>query len=136
MSKTTKVLFKVLDVIMIFMMTFGAPLSALAAPLAQEEIPPTITSDLSDYPPGALVTLTGANWQGDTTVHIVVDDTLNQSWQHIADVTVASDGTIADTFFLPVYFVSDYNVTATGNDTQRVATTAFTDANDTNVGTY
>ena len=65
MSKTTKVLFKVLDVIMIFMLTFGAPMSALADPSPTGA---TIASDLADYPPGATVTLTGAGWAVDEAV--------------------------------------------------------------------
>src|SRR5262245_34877109 len=37
---------------------------------------PTITSDKPDYGPGGTVVLTGTNWQGDTTVHINVNDSI------------------------------------------------------------
>ena len=89
---------------------------------------PTITSDKADYNPGEQVTLTGSNWADGETVHIVVNDTVGQTWKHTADVVAATDGSINDVFNLPNVFVSDYDVTATRahlGDT----TTAFTDAN-------
>src|SRR5262249_20378820 len=45
-----------------------------------------------------------------------------------ADVAVAPDGTIHDEFNLPLTFVANYSVTATGDQTSRVSTTSFTDA--------
>jgi large repetitive protein len=131
MSKLIKVSFKVLDLLVIFMMVFGSPMTVLAAPQAQDAAPPTIQSDLADYPPGATVTLTGTGWAVGETVHIVVNDTIGQSWQHVNDVTSA-DGTIIDVFSLPSYFVSNYDVTATG-PTSGSATTTFTDLS---IGTY
>jgi len=88
---------------------------------------PTITSDKADYPPGATVTLTGTNWANGELVHIVVNDTLGQTWKHVADVTADVGGSLTDVFSLPNYFVSDYDVTATG-PTSGTATTTFTDA--------
>src|SRR3954451_24054989 len=90
--------------------------------------PPSIASDQSDYAAGSIVTLTGADWQGDNSVHVVVDDTNGRTWSRSVDVGVAADGSITDTFTLPSNFVAVYEVTATGNDTLRQATTSFTDA--------
>src|SRR6266545_396508 len=89
--------------------------------------PPTIASDKDDYPPGGLVTLTGANWQGDAEVRIVVNDDVGQIWRRDVPVTVAADGTIYDSFNLPFFFVANYRVAATGQQTGRVVTTTFTD---------
>src|SRR6266508_612859 len=88
----------------------------------------TISSDLADYNPGQQVTLTGAGWADGEAVHIVVNDTIGQTWQHSADVTAAGDGSFTDVFSLPPYFVSDYDATATG-PLSGTATTTFTDAN-------
>lgn len=89
---------------------------------------PTIQSDKADYTPGELVTLTGANWQGDAQVRIVVNDDIGQTWRRDMTVNVASDGTIFDSFNLPTFFVATYSVAATGLETGRVANTSFTDA--------
>ncbi len=97
------------------------------APVATEPPAPTIASDLPDYPPGAKVTLTGENWQGDTTVHVVVNDTVGMTWSYETDVDVQGDGTIALEVWIAYYFISDYDMMATGNQTGRVATTTFTD---------
>ena len=86
---------------------------------------PTITSDKADYQPGETVTLTGAGWAAGEVVHIVVNDTINQSWQHTKDVTADTGGNITDVFDLPAYFISDYDVTATGPS--GTATWTFTD---------
>ena len=93
---------------------------------------PTIASDKADYNPGATVTLTGGGWLGATettpaeSVHIVVNDTIGQTWSHEATVTPDANGNITDVFQLPSYFVSDYDVTATGT-LSGTATTTFTD---------
>jgi hypothetical protein len=97
---------------------------------------PTIASDLPDYGAGDAVTLSGANWQGDTTVHIFVNDNDGQTWTHDVNVAVNDDGTITDSFFLPSWFVATYAVTATGADTGRVATTTFTDPTHVRGKTY
>ena len=88
---------------------------------------PTIVSDQPDYPPGSKVILTGENWQGDTSVHVVVNDTLGQTWFYETDAEVQEDGTITVELWIAYYFISDYDVVATGNQTGRVATTTFTD---------
>lgn len=103
---------------------------ATEAPTAEPTVlaTATITSDKADYAAGSLVTLTGTNWQGDTQVKIYVNDDLGQIWYVNELVTVLSDGTIIDTFSLPTWFVASYFVIATGQQTGRVATTTFTDA--------
>ena len=54
---------------------------------------PTITSDKADYTAGSTVNLSGTNWEPGTTnkVHIVVNDSVGNTWQHIADVAPAAD---------------------------------------------
>jgi hypothetical protein len=88
---------------------------------------PTIQSDQADYPPGGLVTLTGSNWQPGESVHINVNDTYGASWSRNVDVTADASGQITDSFNLPDWFVSDYDVTATGSQSG-TATTTFTDS--------
>src|SRR6185369_1293346 len=124
MRKFTKITFKLLDLFVIFMMVFGSATPALAAPSPTGA---TIASDLADYPPGATVTLTGTGWAAAEDVHIVVNDTLGQTWKH--DVTVQADGSgnLTDVFTLLNTFISDYDVTASGPISGN-ATTAFTDA--------
>ena len=102
--------------------------AATAVVLDSNGLPPTIASDKADYTAGSLVKLDGANWQSDSSVAILVDDSDGHTWQHTADVTVASDGTIHDEFTLPLNFIANYSVTATGDQSQLVATTSFTDA--------
>ena len=75
--------------------------------------------------------MTGAGWASGEAVHIVVNDTINQSWQHTADVTVDLGGNVTDVFDLPSYFISDYDVTATGPS--GTATWTFTDLS---IGAY
>ncbi|HLO30005.1 MAG TPA: Ig-like domain repeat protein, partial [Anaerolineales bacterium] len=96
-------------------------------------VPPTITSDKADYAPGELVTLTGQNWQGDTTVTITVVDAVPTVYHDTDQVQVQPDGTISDSFNLPTTFVDRYFVTAKGVQTGRTATTTFTDLS---IGTY
>ena len=70
------------------LMTLGMSslLNVSAAPVLQEASP-TIASDYADYAPGATVNLTGANWQGDTDVRIVVNDNVGQTWTRDVIVT-------------------------------------------------
>lgn len=89
---------------------------------------PTITSDKADYAPGELVTLTGSGWNDGESVNIKVNDTYGASWSHNVDVTADASGNITDSFNLPDWFVSDYDVTATGAQSGTVRTT-FTDSN-------
>ena len=89
---------------------------------------PTITSDKDDYPPGADVILTGANWQPGELVHIRVNDDQGMTWRRDVDVSADGNGSIRDDFRLPDWFVAVYAVTATG-PASGTATTTFTDAN-------
>ena len=67
---------------------------------------PTIASDLDDYPPGGLVTLTGSNWQPGEVVHIFVNDDWGSSWNRHVDVIADANGNITDQFNLPNWFVA------------------------------
>ena len=107
------------------------PVSETPAPLEDataEE--PWIKSDLDDYPPGGLVTLTGAGWTEDVEINIIVDDisTDPQSWRLEETIAVKEDGTLEFSFNLPDWFVANYKVTATGVTTGTVAVTEFTDS--------
>src|SRR3954451_6568522 len=97
-----------------------------SAPLAAG---PSITSHKADYAPGESVILTGAGWQPGEPVRIVVDDdgVAEQRWQHDVTVTADETGAVSEQFLLPAYFVADYSVTATGEQSG-TATTTFTDA--------
>lgn len=89
---------------------------------------PSIASDQADYSPGATVTLTGAGWQGDDSVALVVNDSVGASWSWSDTVTPDSYGNFTDTLTLPSSFVASYSVTATGSPSGTVATTSFTDS--------
>ncbi len=121
----------------LFALTF---LSLIAGPVGMPGIAqaadPTITSDQADYPPGATVTLTGANWMPGETVQIVVDDAIGKTWQWDCATRTDAPCPVADaaggfTYRLQLSsnFVAEYGVTATGLTSGLVATTTFTDAN-------
>src|SRR5918993_69488 len=76
--------------------------------------PPSIASDLADYPPGGTVRLTGSNWYAGETVHLFVNDDFGSTWNRNVDVTADAAGGISDQFNLPNWFVADYRVVATG----------------------
>src|SRR4051794_22623680 len=112
---------------------------AASAQLVPSGTGASITSDQEDYSPGALVTLTGSGWASGEAVHIVVNDTIGQTWKLVSgqngaapDPTADGSGTFTYSFNLPNYFVSDYGVTASG-PTSGTATTTFTDVS---IGTY
>jgi hypothetical protein len=122
-------------VTLLFIVCAGLIAVPVAAVLAQDTstpAAPTIQSDKADYAPGELVTLTGGGWQPGESVHINVNDTYGASWVRNADVTANANGQITDSFNLPDWFVSDYDVTATGTQSG-TATTTFTDSNPNNV---
>jgi hypothetical protein len=101
------------------------------APTTEPSTPvgaPTIQSDLADYPPGGLVTLTGSGWHPSESVHIFVNDDWGSSWSRNVDVTADASGAIVDQFNLPTWFVAVYTVVATGSVSGSVSTT-FTDGN-------
>jgi len=85
---------------------------------------PTLESDEEEYAPGATVTFSGAEWQAGDTVHLSVDDDADDAWDHAADVNVAADGTITDTFDLPDGLAADFTATAT-DPANRTATATF-----------
>jgi hypothetical protein len=96
-----------------------------------ENAAPWIASDLADYPPGALVTLSGGSWVPGQTVEIFVDDdgvadAEMGPWSHSTTVAANDSGQIFYQFNLPDWFVEVYSVVATGECSN--ATTTFTDA--------
>jgi hypothetical protein len=101
-----------------------APTEQPSAPVAA----PTIKSDLEDYPPGGLVTLTGTNWQPGESVHIFVNDDWGSSWSRNVDVIADESGNITDQFNLPNWFVAQYSVVATGT-VSGTSRSSFTDSN-------
>ena len=78
--------FSLADMRIRFVAAFAAIATALAlmvvmAPPARAGMAdPTIASDLADYPPGGLVTLTGQNWTPGLGVNIRVDDSVGAGW--------------------------------------------------------
>ncbi len=116
-----------LNMLITLVMVLGALLPGGAVFAGPSPSGASIASDKADYSAGSTVTLTGAGWAAGEAVRIVTNDTIGQTWQRDVTVNAAADGTLSDVFQLPSYFVSDYDVTATG-PTSGSATTAFTDA--------
>jgi len=85
---------------------------------------PTLSSDKDAYSPGETVSLSGADWTAGGTVHVAVDDDKNDAWEHSANVTVAANGTITDTFDLPDGLAAEFTATAT-DPADRRATATF-----------
>ena len=113
----------------VFLLVAGFSLFVGRMALASDA--PTIQSDLPDYMPGMTVTLTGAGWDTDGAVHVVVNDDAGESWRREVDVPPTPDGTIEDVFSLPTWFVAAYSVTATQQRSDGgllQATWRFTDA--------
>ena len=98
------------------------------APAAAADAAPWIQSDKDDYPPGALVQLTGGDWQPGESVHVYVNDDQGRTWERNADVVADDSGAVTDSFNLPDWFVATYKVVATG-ELSGSATTGFTDGN-------
>jgi hypothetical protein len=89
---------------------------------------PSIKSDQEDYNPGAIVTLTGADWGVGEAVQITVNDDKSQPWSYSANATADAVGGFSIQFQLPTSFAASYSVRATGTS-GAVATTTFTDGN-------
>ncbi len=90
---------------------------------------PSIASDRPDYAPGDHVVLTGAGWGVGEDVHVTVtpsDPGVPSPYE--GDALAGLDGGFSVEFDLPLMFVADYTVVATG-ESGAVATTTFTDAN-------
>ena len=93
----------------------------------------TVATDQADYSPSSIVKVTGTGWQGDSAVRLQVNDTKDQTWKLDVILATNSDGTISDSFPLPDYFVSDYDLTVTGINSARIARTTFTDASNATI---
>src|SRR5258708_7897355 len=97
----------------------------------------TITTDKSDYPPGATVTITGSGFGSNDTVTVQVLHVLDlydndssaahQPWTIVAD----GNGNFATTWLIPLdedEGGATLEATATGDPSGLTATVAFTDA--------
>jgi hypothetical protein len=122
-----------INMVLVLMMLLAMPGTALARTMLDST--PSIAADQADYPPGAIVTLTGANWQPGEAVHIFVNDDAGQTWSLNSDPdpVTGSNGAFSFSFQLPSWFVANYSVTATGNMGSGSAYTSFTDLS---IGTY
>jgi len=106
----------------------GVPAQAMLAPTSASTVSqPSVTSDLADYTPASLVTLTGAGWQAGEAIHFFVNDDKGEIWSYQSDAVADGDGGVTVQFTLPDTFVAIYNVVATGSSGSRVAY-SFTDA--------
>jgi hypothetical protein len=104
-----------------------APVSCRLA----DAVAPWITTDLADYPPSSLVTLTGGNWVGGQTIEILVeDDGLTDAergpWSHAATATADAQGGFTYHFNIAPWYVANYSIVVTGECSE--AKTAFTDS--------
>jgi uncharacterized repeat protein (TIGR01451 family) len=127
MSKLAKVTFKLLDLMVVFVMIFGSPMSALAL----------VWTEPIDAAPGSMVTIHGDNSDEDNAhnflpgeaVHVEVvgpnggytlacDATADENGAWQCDVTLSSD---------PAMAVGEYNYTATGLTSGNVEVGTFTD---------
>jgi hypothetical protein len=133
MSKMARISFKVLDLLIIFVLTFGSPMSALAH----------VWTDPTDYPPGSTVWIQGNNdddmlqedgspWdylEGET-VDVQVDGP--GDWASSCSATVDATGYWTCSIQLdsdPAIAVGEYTFTATGLVSGKSETGMFTDAN-------
>ncbi len=92
---------------------------------------PSVSSDMADYPPGSVVTLTGDGWVPGQVVEIMVEDdgiadAEQGPWSHSGVTKAGSDGRLSYQFNIAPWFVADYTVVATGECSE--ARTAFTDS--------
>ncbi len=134
MSKLMKVTFKLLDLIVIFAMVFGSPMSAAAK----------VWTDPTDYPPGSTVWIQGDNSDGAAyqlgeTVHVEVVGPLGEDGQPYTasceDVVEETDPvnrpgylywTCSVTLWDSLYAEGPYTYTAYGSQVTEQGT--FTDA--------
>jgi hypothetical protein len=128
MRRITGITFRIIDLIVIFMMAFGSPMTVRAEPSPTGA---TVVTDLPDYPPASTVLMTGAGWAATEGVHVVVNAD-DQSWALESNPDPIADGSGAFTyeFQLPDWYVPTYSVTATGL-ASGTATVTFTDATPT-----
>ena len=96
----------------------------------------TLTTDKSDYPPGSVVDIFGANWQPGETVRITIHEDPPAYPDPVYSVVADSVGGFINMSFSPT--LSDvgrtFTVTAVGQLSGFVAQTTFTDAGDATDG--
>jgi len=113
-------------------LSIAMPAQTPVAAVPASQLSPTITSDLADYNPGGIVTLTGTGWQVGESVHIFVNDDSGQTWSLNSSPDPVADGAGAFVYIfqLPNWFVANYGVLAgPGSLGSGAAATTFTDAN-------
>ena len=98
--------------------------AAVAAGVVSGADQPSLTSNQTEYAPGATVSLSGAGWQAGERVHIAVDDDSDDAWSHEAEVTAAADGSVSDEFELSEDVSGAFSATATA--TSGTAGASFT----------
>jgi uncharacterized repeat protein (TIGR01451 family) len=74
------------------------------------------------------VGLSGTGWLPGEDVNIIVNDNVGDSWRRDVIVSADAEGSVADSFNLPEWFVAEYRVRATGLTSGAYAETTFTDA--------
>lgn len=123
MSKLTKFTFNLIDLLVIMMMTFGSPMSALAA----------VWTDQPDYTPGSIVTIYGDNSNeagylpGETVqVEVTGPNGYASTCQGVADETGAWSCQV--TLWDSLLAVGDYTYIATGLTSLVSESGTFTDA--------
>ena len=118
MNKFTKVAFKFLDLIVIFVMTFGSPMSAMA-----QDTGPSLTTNQADYAPGDSALIIGAGFTaGDYVLKV-------SGPSSPADLTVTADesgGFVSAPLALD--FAGEYAVSAyaVGDESLVIASVTFT----------
>ena len=88
MNKFTKVAFKFLDLIVIFVMTFGSPMSVMA-----QDTVPFLTTDKTEYMTGDIVHVTGAAFTPGG--YILAAKSLDGAVVNWADITASETGYVA-----------------------------------------
>src|SRR3989442_5011015 len=94
-------------------LAFG--LMPAAAPADDAPPAPTLASNSATYVPGDTVSLSGANWLPNESVHVHVADNGGNNWSRDVDVTAGPDGSISDSFALPAGLAAGLCATATSS---------------------
>jgi hypothetical protein len=89
----------------------------------------TVETDLSDYAPGAIVTITGAGFQPGETVRLVLSEYVEEHAPRSWDVVADDQGGFTDRSFSPEqhHIGVLFRLSAVGMTSGAIATTRFTD---------
>ncbi|EOZ96341.1 cell wall associated biofilm protein [Indibacter alkaliphilus LW1] len=89
---------------------------------------PTVSTDKDDYVPGEIAYISGSGWALDTRVDIILEETPYQGHDEAFSVNVNPDGTWVYEFQIDERHLGvEFHLFATGNNTEYVAETFFTD---------